>query len=212
MVVAPGQMIDSFLSIPGAESLPLYRMVLKLACVCSNAILNLEQMPGKWDVMQNAMAKDRRERAVQIVSASGLLLLIGACPRLVPHAHGGVSAVKRTSMHCHAGARCPSASQQALGARRRCRAARHERPSAPLHPAIDAGRLYHLSVLWAATTPPLLAPHSASDELFPLIMPLVSLLCLPLSLSPFPSLHLSLLPSLPLSFSSSLRMGQYYLD
>jgi hypothetical protein len=26
-------MIDSFLSIPDAESLPLYRMVLKLACV-----------------------------------------------------------------------------------------------------------------------------------------------------------------------------------
>jgi hypothetical protein len=27
-------MIDSFLSIPDAESLPLYRMVLTLACVC----------------------------------------------------------------------------------------------------------------------------------------------------------------------------------
>jgi hypothetical protein len=35
MVVAPGRMIDSFLSIPDAESLPLYRMVLKLACVHS---------------------------------------------------------------------------------------------------------------------------------------------------------------------------------
>jgi hypothetical protein len=34
MVVAPGRMIVSFLSIPDAESLPLYRMVLKLACVC----------------------------------------------------------------------------------------------------------------------------------------------------------------------------------
>ncbi len=34
MVVAPGRMIDSFLSIPNAESMPLYRMVLKLACVC----------------------------------------------------------------------------------------------------------------------------------------------------------------------------------
>ncbi len=34
MVVAPGRMIDSFQSIPDAESLPLYRMVLKLACVC----------------------------------------------------------------------------------------------------------------------------------------------------------------------------------
>ncbi len=34
MAVAPGRMIDSFLSIPDAESLPLYRMVLKLACVC----------------------------------------------------------------------------------------------------------------------------------------------------------------------------------
>jgi hypothetical protein len=33
MVVAPGLMIDSFLSIPDAESLPLYRMVLQLACV-----------------------------------------------------------------------------------------------------------------------------------------------------------------------------------
>jgi hypothetical protein len=34
MVVAPGRMIDSgFLSIPDAESLPVYRMVLKLACV-----------------------------------------------------------------------------------------------------------------------------------------------------------------------------------
>ncbi len=32
MVVAPGRIIDSFLSIPDAESLPLYRMVLKLAC------------------------------------------------------------------------------------------------------------------------------------------------------------------------------------
>jgi hypothetical protein len=34
MVVAPGRMIDCFLFIPDAESLPLYRMVLKLACVC----------------------------------------------------------------------------------------------------------------------------------------------------------------------------------
>ncbi len=39
MVVAPGRMIDSFLSIPYAESLPLYRMVLKLACVCDNVEL-----------------------------------------------------------------------------------------------------------------------------------------------------------------------------
>ncbi len=39
MVVAPGRMIDSFLSIPDAESLPLYRMVLKLACVCGIACL-----------------------------------------------------------------------------------------------------------------------------------------------------------------------------
>lgn len=39
MVVAPGRMIDSFLSIPDAESLPLYRMVLKLACVCVCVIL-----------------------------------------------------------------------------------------------------------------------------------------------------------------------------
>ncbi len=38
MVVAPGRMIDSFLSIPDAESLPLYRMVLKLACVCAGRI------------------------------------------------------------------------------------------------------------------------------------------------------------------------------
>jgi hypothetical protein len=35
MVTAPGRMIDSFLSIPDTESLPLYRIVLKLACVCS---------------------------------------------------------------------------------------------------------------------------------------------------------------------------------
>jgi hypothetical protein len=37
MVVAPGRMIDSILSIPDAESLPLYRdrMVLKLACLCA---------------------------------------------------------------------------------------------------------------------------------------------------------------------------------
>ncbi len=34
MVGAPGRMIDSFLSIPDAEPLPLYRMVLKRACVC----------------------------------------------------------------------------------------------------------------------------------------------------------------------------------
>jgi hypothetical protein len=36
MLVAPGRMIDCFLSIPeppDAESLPVYRMVLKLACV-----------------------------------------------------------------------------------------------------------------------------------------------------------------------------------
>jgi hypothetical protein len=35
-VVAPGQMIDNFLTIPDAESLPLYRMVLILTI---NAIL-----------------------------------------------------------------------------------------------------------------------------------------------------------------------------
>jgi hypothetical protein len=36
MVVAPGpgRMIDSFLSTPDAESLPLYSIILKLACVC----------------------------------------------------------------------------------------------------------------------------------------------------------------------------------
>ena len=33
MVVAPGRMIDSFLSIPDAESLPLYRMVIN-ASLC----------------------------------------------------------------------------------------------------------------------------------------------------------------------------------
>ena len=43
MVVAPGRMIDSFLSIPDAESLPLYRMVLKLASVC---VHNREHAPG----------------------------------------------------------------------------------------------------------------------------------------------------------------------
>jgi hypothetical protein len=32
--LAPGRMIDNFQPIPNAESLPLYRMVLKLACVC----------------------------------------------------------------------------------------------------------------------------------------------------------------------------------
>ncbi len=37
MVVAPGRMIDSFLPIPDAESLPIYRMVLKLACACARA-------------------------------------------------------------------------------------------------------------------------------------------------------------------------------
>ncbi len=41
MIVAPGRMIDSFLSIPDAESLPLYRMVLKLACVYSWFVLGL---------------------------------------------------------------------------------------------------------------------------------------------------------------------------
>jgi hypothetical protein len=41
MVVAPGRMIDSFLSIPDAESLPLYRVVLKLACVSAISNLNL---------------------------------------------------------------------------------------------------------------------------------------------------------------------------
>jgi hypothetical protein len=34
-VVAPRRMIDNFLPIPDAESLPLYRMVLKPACVCA---------------------------------------------------------------------------------------------------------------------------------------------------------------------------------
>jgi hypothetical protein len=37
MVVAPGRMIDSCLSIPDAESLPLFRMVLKPACVWRRA-------------------------------------------------------------------------------------------------------------------------------------------------------------------------------
>jgi hypothetical protein len=44
MVVAPGRMIDSFLSIPNAESLPLYRMVLKLACVCIKDLLRIHYM------------------------------------------------------------------------------------------------------------------------------------------------------------------------
>ena len=44
MVVAPGRMIDSFLSIPDAESLPLYRMVLKLACVIAPYCLSTEDM------------------------------------------------------------------------------------------------------------------------------------------------------------------------
>ena len=48
MVVAPGRMIDSFLSIPDAESLPLYRMVLKLACVC--AALPHTALDGVWSV------------------------------------------------------------------------------------------------------------------------------------------------------------------
>jgi hypothetical protein len=34
MVGAPGRKIDSVLPIPEAESLPLYRVVLKLAYVC----------------------------------------------------------------------------------------------------------------------------------------------------------------------------------
>ncbi len=33
-MVAPGRMIDNFLPIPEAGFLPLYRRVLKLACVC----------------------------------------------------------------------------------------------------------------------------------------------------------------------------------
>ncbi len=33
-LVAPGRMIDNFLPISDAESLHLYSMVLKLACVC----------------------------------------------------------------------------------------------------------------------------------------------------------------------------------
>ncbi len=43
MVVAPGRMIDSFLSIPDAESLPLYRMALNIIkaslCVCGPGML-----------------------------------------------------------------------------------------------------------------------------------------------------------------------------
>jgi hypothetical protein len=45
MVVAPGRMIDSFLSIPDAESLPLYSMVLKLACVVDSLDNFLEHLP-----------------------------------------------------------------------------------------------------------------------------------------------------------------------
>jgi hypothetical protein len=33
--LAPGRMLGNFLPIYDAESLPLYRMVLKLACVCA---------------------------------------------------------------------------------------------------------------------------------------------------------------------------------
>ncbi len=37
-VVAPGRMIDNFLPTLDAASLPLYRMVVKLACVCTDII------------------------------------------------------------------------------------------------------------------------------------------------------------------------------
>jgi hypothetical protein len=37
-VIAPGRMIDNILPIPDAESLPLYRMALKLACVSTRPI------------------------------------------------------------------------------------------------------------------------------------------------------------------------------
>ena len=50
MVVAPGRMIDSFLSIPDAESLPLYRMVLKLACVCAKG----EFSPNIWYICMHS--------------------------------------------------------------------------------------------------------------------------------------------------------------
>ncbi len=44
MVVAPGRMIDNVLSIPDAESLPLYRMVLTLACVVIDDSDQLEKV------------------------------------------------------------------------------------------------------------------------------------------------------------------------
>ncbi len=53
MVVAPGRMIDSFLFIPDAESLPLYRMVLKLACVCVCG-------PSGWPGPRAAMGSQQR--------------------------------------------------------------------------------------------------------------------------------------------------------
>jgi hypothetical protein len=54
MVVAPGRMIDSFLSIPDAESLPLYRMVLKLACVCKRESIDTSNIiEGKRGTRNN---------------------------------------------------------------------------------------------------------------------------------------------------------------
>ncbi len=43
MVVAPGRMIDKFLPISDAEYLPLYRLVLRLACVCA--------LPVPWSLL-----------------------------------------------------------------------------------------------------------------------------------------------------------------
>ncbi len=48
MEVAPGRIIDSFLSIPDAESLPLCRMVLKLACVCTSFIQASSTVRGRF--------------------------------------------------------------------------------------------------------------------------------------------------------------------
>jgi hypothetical protein len=40
LIAAPGQMIDNFLPFPDEETLPLYRMVLTLACVFWGTFFN----------------------------------------------------------------------------------------------------------------------------------------------------------------------------
>jgi hypothetical protein len=67
MVVAPGRMIDSFLSILDAEYLPLYRMVLKLACVCVRPVKVCSQCFEQLEAVQIAVLGSNPSRSGPII-------------------------------------------------------------------------------------------------------------------------------------------------